>query len=299
MAVTAAEPARKNPVLAGSVGGVVEWYDFAIYGVLAPILGKLFFPSDDPFTSLLAAFGVFAVGYAARPVGALLFGYLGDRVGRRNALLASIVMMGVCTTLMAMLPTCGQIGVAAPVLLTLLRVLQGLSVGGEFSGSSVYLAEHAPPARRGLITSFTECATVGDLSSARSLHGRGGRLQRLPGSPRRHGADPRDMAGGGHRRSAVAGLVSDRERRDPPRLDRVFARAGRRAHLSRRPRPARPAPQPMKRGISQRGKARIASGKTMMKSSTASIAPRMTATSRSASTILISPMALAISRHSP
>ena len=151
---------RRSPVVAGAVGGVIEWYDFAIYGILAPTIAAKFFPEGDRLGALLATYGVFAIGFAARPLGALLFGYLGDRVGRRNALLASILVMGGCTVLMAVLPSYAHIGIAAPLLLTLLRVAQGLSVGGEFSGASVYLAEHAPPARRGFITSLAECAAI-------------------------------------------------------------------------------------------------------------------------------------------
>lgn len=151
---------RARPVAAGAVGGLIEWYDFAIYGILSPTIARKFFPADDPVGALLATFGVFAIGFAARPLGALLFGYVGDRFGRRTALLASIFLMGTCTFLMAILPTFSQIGLMAPVLLTLLRVAQGLSVGGEFSGAAVYLAEHAPADRRGRITSYAELATA-------------------------------------------------------------------------------------------------------------------------------------------
>lgn len=151
---------RRSPILAGSVGGAVEWYDFAIYGTLAPSIAKAFFPAHDPLVAMLATFGIFAIGFAARPVGAVIFGYFGDRFGRRVALLASVLLMGVCTALMAVLPTYTDIGVLAPAILTLLRVAQGLSVGGEFSSASVYLAEHAPPARRGFLTAITEFATV-------------------------------------------------------------------------------------------------------------------------------------------
>ncbi len=159
---SAAAPAsRRTPVIAGAVGSIVEWYDFAVYGFFAASIGKLFFPSDVPVASLLSAFAVFAVGYAARPVGSLLFGYLGDRFGRRRALMISIVAMGASTTAVAILPTYAQIGVAAPVILIALRILQGLSVGGEYTGASVYVAEHAPPKRRGFLASFVEFGVVG------------------------------------------------------------------------------------------------------------------------------------------
>jgi len=136
-------------VLAGAVGSVLEWYDFAVYGYLAPIIGKLFFPSDDPVASLLAAFGVFAIGFAARPVGGALLGYLGDRAGRKPALMVSVLTMGMATFLIGVLPTYERIGAAAAVALVVLRIAEGISVGGEFTGAIVLLAEHAPSDRRG------------------------------------------------------------------------------------------------------------------------------------------------------
>jgi len=148
-------------VVAGTIGNVLEWYDFAIYGFLAPIVGKLFFPSDDPFTSLLAAFGVLAVGYAARPVGSLLFGYIGDKSGRKPALLLSVILMGASTFAIGLLPDHSQIGAAAPVLLIVLRSLQGISVAGEYSDSIVFLGEQAPIARRGYILSWVAFASNG------------------------------------------------------------------------------------------------------------------------------------------
>ncbi len=159
----AAPTSKRAPVIAGAVGSVVGWYDFAVYGFFAASIGRLFFPSHIEIVSLLSAFAVFAVGFAARPVGSLLFGYLGDRFGRRRALMISIVAMGVSTTAVAILPTYASIGVAAPVILIVLRTLQGLSVGGEYTGASVYVAEHAPPARRGFLTSFVQCGAVGGL----------------------------------------------------------------------------------------------------------------------------------------
>ena len=128
---------------------MLEWYDFAVYGTLALILGKLFFPADDPVASLLAAFGVFAIGYAARPLGGIVLGHVGDRIGRKPALILSVMMMGAGTTAIGFLPTHSEIGTTAAVLLVVLRILQGLSVGGEYPGSIVFLAEHAPAARRG------------------------------------------------------------------------------------------------------------------------------------------------------
>ncbi|UVT20542.1 MAG: MFS transporter [Nitrospira sp.] len=146
-------PLRKT-VLAGAVGNVLEWYDFALFGYFAPVLSLLFFPSSDPSLSLIATFSVFAVGFLARPLGALLFGYWGDTRGRREALAWSILLMALPTCLVGMLPTYAQIGLAAPLALTALRFLQGLSVGGEFTGSVTFLVEHAEPAERGYIGSW-------------------------------------------------------------------------------------------------------------------------------------------------
>lgn len=115
---------------------------------MAPIIGKLFFPDDDPFTSLLAAFGVFAIGYIARPLGGVLLGHLGDKMGRKPALILSVAMMGAGTTAIGFLPTHSEIGATAAILLVLLRILQGLSVGGEYPGSIVFLAEHSSDEER-------------------------------------------------------------------------------------------------------------------------------------------------------
>jgi MFS transporter, MHS family, proline/betaine transporter len=150
---------RATPVsrarVAGMIGNTLEWYDFAVYGYFAPVLGRHFFPGDDPAASLIASFGVFAVGFLARPVGAALFGNLGDRAGRRRVLLVSVLVMGV--------PTYADIGTAAPALLVVLRLCQGLSVGGcqglsvggEMTGSITYMIEESPAERRGLAGSFS------------------------------------------------------------------------------------------------------------------------------------------------
>ncbi len=150
---------RRN-VVAGAVGNSLEWYDFAVYGYMAPILGRLFFPSEDEVASLLAAFGVFAVGYASRPIGGVIFGYLGDRFGRKPMLVVSILAMGTATCAIGVLPDHNQIGTLASLLLVVLRILQGLSVGGEFCGSIVFMSEHAPPERRGLDASWPESGAV-------------------------------------------------------------------------------------------------------------------------------------------
>ena len=147
---------RRRNIFAGAIGNALEWYDFAIYGFLAPILGRLFFPADDAVASLLAAFGAFAIGYAARPLGGAIFGHLGDRLGRKPALIVSILAMGFSTCAIGVLPDHAQIGTTAAFLLVFFRILQGLSVGGEYSGSIVFMAEHAPVERRGLDASWPQ-----------------------------------------------------------------------------------------------------------------------------------------------
>ncbi len=144
----------KKTLLAGSIGNVLEWYDFALYGYFAPVLAALFFPSDSRSLSLISAFGVFAVGFLARPLGAMLFGYWGDTAGRRNALAWSILLMAAPTCLVGLLPTYETIGALAPIALTLCRFLQGLSVGGEFTGSATFLVEHAAASQRGYVGSW-------------------------------------------------------------------------------------------------------------------------------------------------
>lgn len=141
-------------IAAGAIGNVLEWYDFALYGYLAPIIADLFFPSDNPAISLIKTFGVFAAGFFMRPLGSLVFGHIGDKYGRKQALALSILVMAIATTLIGLLPTYHQIGIWAAVLLTILRLFQGLSVGGEYTTSVSFLVEHAPPNRRGLIGSF-------------------------------------------------------------------------------------------------------------------------------------------------
>lgn len=150
------EPVGLTPLalLAGMSGNLMEWYDFALYGVLAATLGELFFPHGNRLVALLSVFGVFAAGYVMRIVGGAWFGHVGDRLGRRRALLLSAVAMAIATSLVGCLPTYATAGIAAPLLFTLLRLVQGLSVGGEFTTSITYLIEHAPPGRRGLQGSF-------------------------------------------------------------------------------------------------------------------------------------------------
>ena len=141
----------RRVIAAGMIGNALEWYDFAIYGYFAVQIGRHFFPHGDAVAQLLSAFGVFAIGYLMRPIGGVLVGHIGDRFGRRTALVFSVTAMAMPTFLMGLLPGYQTIGVLAPVGLTLLRVLQGLSVGGEYTSSMVFLVEHAPEGRRGLM----------------------------------------------------------------------------------------------------------------------------------------------------
>lgn len=145
---------KKKIVAAGIIGNVIEYYDFALIGFLAVMMGNLFFPSHDPFLSLLGSFGAFAAGMIMRPVGALIFGHIGDRVSRRTALMSSLLMMALPTFLIGFLPTYAQIGILAPILLVLLRMIQGLSVGGEYASSIVYLVEQSVPDHQNLYGSF-------------------------------------------------------------------------------------------------------------------------------------------------
>ena len=132
--------------MAGLVGNVLEWFDFAVYGYFASDIGRHFFPQSSPAAQQLLAFAVFALGFGARPVGSLVLGAVGDRIGRRALLTLSIALMGGATLLIGLLPTYAQIGVAAPILLVILRIVQGFSLGGEFTGSMVYTTEQASPA---------------------------------------------------------------------------------------------------------------------------------------------------------
>lgn len=147
-------------LFAGISGNVMEWYDFAVYGYFAEVIGATFFPSKDPTVSLLAAFGVFAGGYLMRPLGGLVFGHIGDRIGRRRALTISSLMMGIPTALIGFMPTYAQIGLLAPAGIMLLRLLQGLSVGGEYTSSAVFVVEHAPVERRGFYGSWVVWGSV-------------------------------------------------------------------------------------------------------------------------------------------
>ncbi len=161
---------RTNRIIAaGTIGNVLEWYDFAIYGYFAAAIGRTFFPHESPIAQILAAFGIFAIGFLMRPIGGAVIGHIGDRFGRRAALTFSVMAMAVPTFLVGALPGYQVLGVAAPILLTLLRMIQGLSVGGEYTTSIVFVVEHAPPGRRGLFGAIV-CAgtTLGILLGSAS-----------------------------------------------------------------------------------------------------------------------------------
>jgi MFS family permease len=165
MATEAAAPltaSHRKVILASSLGTVFEWYDFYLYGALAAIIARQFFSALDPTSGFIFALLAFAAGFAVRPFGALVFGRLGDIVGRKYTFLVTIVIMGASTFLVGLLPGYGTIGIAAPIVLITLRLLQGLALGGEYGGAATYVAEHAPPGKRGLYTSFIQTtATLG------------------------------------------------------------------------------------------------------------------------------------------
>lgn len=148
-------------IAASSMGTVFEWYDFFIYGTLAGIIGKTFFPSGNATLETLLVWAGFAVGFGFRPLGAVLFGYLGDRLGRKYTFLVTVTLMGMATAGVGLTPSAEAIGYAAPALVLLLRVLQGLALGGEYGGAAIYVSEHSPPGRRGFHTGFIQASVVG------------------------------------------------------------------------------------------------------------------------------------------
>lgn len=158
-----APPELRHRIMAGFIGNVVEWYDFALYGYLAGVIAPVFFPSGNPVAGLIATYGIFAAGFVMRPLGAAVFGWFGDRYGRARTMQISVTMMAMPTLLLGLLPSYAQAGILAPVLLVLVRLLQGLSVGGEFSSSVTYLVETAPQDKRGLTGSW---ANVGSMSGS-------------------------------------------------------------------------------------------------------------------------------------
>ena len=149
-------------IAASAVGTMIEWYDFYIFGSLASVISPLFYPSGNDTLALIAYLSTFAVGFVVRPFGALFFGRIGDLVGRKYAFLVTLIIMGAATALIGVLPTYASIGLAAPAALLLIRILQGLALGGEYGGAAVYVAEHVPDGRRGFFTSFIQItATLG------------------------------------------------------------------------------------------------------------------------------------------
>ena len=166
-AVTAApahEPSASDirlVIAASSAGTIFEWYDFFIYGTLAALIGKAFFPADNETLQLLLVWAGFAVGFGFRPLGAILFGFLGDKLGRKYTFLVTVTLMGIATAGVGLVPGAATIGLAAPAIVIGLRILQGLALGGEYGGAAIYVAEHAPPEKRGFYTSFIQASVVG------------------------------------------------------------------------------------------------------------------------------------------
>jgi MFS family permease len=159
---TALDPKRDRLVItASSLGTIFEWYDFFVYGILGALIGKLFFPSDNPTAATLASLAVFGAGFGVRPLGAIIFGYLGDRIGRKYTFLITISLMGVATAAIGFLPTFKTAGVWAAGLLLFLRCVQGLALGGEYGGAAIYVAEHAPRGKRGQYTSWIQASVAG------------------------------------------------------------------------------------------------------------------------------------------
>ncbi len=149
-------------IAASAVGTMIEWYDFYIFGSLATVISPLFYPQGNDTLALIAYLSTFAVGFVVRPFGALFFGRIGDLVGRKYAFLVTLLIMGGATALIGVLPTYASIGIAAPIILLLIRILQGLALGGEYGGAAVYVAEHVPDGQRGFYTSFIQItATLG------------------------------------------------------------------------------------------------------------------------------------------
>jgi MHS family proline/betaine transporter-like MFS transporter len=156
----------RKVILAASIGNFVEWFDFAVYGFLATIIAEQFFPSGDAKAALLKTFAVFAVAFAFRPLGGIVFGMVGDRIGRKKTLAFTILLMAGATTLIGLLPTYATIGVLAPLLLTLIRCAQGFSAGGEYAGACAYVMEHAPHDKRATYGSFIPVSTFSAFACA-------------------------------------------------------------------------------------------------------------------------------------
>lgn len=166
----ARNPTLRRAAFAAFMGSLMEWYDFYIFGTAAALVfSHLFFPTASPTAGLLASFGAFAVGFVSRPIGAIIFGHIGDRIGRKYALLATAVLMGVGTFIIGVLPTYDTIGIWAPIILVVLRLLQGLGIGGEWGGAALVALEHAPKGRRGLMGSIPQMGTPAGLLLANAM----------------------------------------------------------------------------------------------------------------------------------
>src|SRR3981081_2157769 len=147
----------RRVILSSLIGATIEWYDFFLYGVVAGIVfNKLYFPAADPLVSTLLAYTTFAVGFVARPLGGVLFDHFGDRIGRQSVLVLTLMIMGVATFIIGLLPTYAQIGVWAPILLLMMRILQGIGLGGEWGGAVLMAFEYAPPEKRGFFASIPQ-----------------------------------------------------------------------------------------------------------------------------------------------
>ncbi len=148
-------------IAASSAGTVFEWYDFFIYGTLFTLIGAAFFPSDNETLQVLLVWAGFAIGFGFRPLGAILFGFLGDKLGRKYTFLVTVTLMGIATAGVGLVPSAASIGLWAPAIVIVLRILQGLALGGEYGGAAIYVAEHAPPEKRGFYTSFIQASVAG------------------------------------------------------------------------------------------------------------------------------------------
>ncbi|MBD60046.1 MAG: MFS transporter [Citromicrobium sp.] len=151
-------------IAASSAGTIFEWYDFFIYGTLAGLIGAAFFPAGNETLQILLVWAGFAVGFGFRPLGAILFGFLGDRLGRKYTFLVTVTLMGIATAGVGLIPSAATIGLAAPIIVIALRILQGLALGGEYGGAAIYVAEHAPPEKRGFYTAFIQASVVGGFA---------------------------------------------------------------------------------------------------------------------------------------
>lgn len=190
------ESHHRRLIVAGTIGNVLEWYDFAVYGFFAHEIGQVFFPSKDPVTSLIAAFGAFAAGFLMRPVGAVVFGHIADSRGRRLAMTLSVLLMAFPTFVIGILPGYATIGPGASVLLVLMRMLQGMSVGGEFSTSLLYLVEHAPPGKKSFAGSWGPAGATGGTLAGSAV-----------GLILNHALTPEQVAAWGWRVPMIMGLA--------------------------------------------------------------------------------------------